>query len=1147
MATGHPSAAPPLHAKPARPVLASRTSSGVLESMRARLQRSKSSQSSVSTLVDSPTSEHPPSPSASAAPPSFAAVHKLVDAIAAHPPPAGSDGLSNVMAKAPADAAPTSTFVASLWHQAKAGKLPTDAATVIQALETGVEGAVDDREMLLEKVVTLLQGLPNDSPIQKPVTDHLIQMLWDELHAEGPRAFAGPQYRSADGSGNSLTQPSLGAAGTPYARTVPPCHPKMPNPPDAGVVFDALLRRHEFRPHPSGISSLLFAFATLITHDAFSTNAKDPSINDTSSYLDLSPIYGVNQSEQDTVRAYSLGRLHPDAVASSRIFFQPPSVVALAVIFSRNHNFIADKLFEINESGRYKPEDDLDMAQQVEQDNDIFQRARLVNCGWFLGIIVNDYIRTILNVNTTESTWSLMPTVDIATSPVGHAPRGTGNCSSAEFSILYRWHAAISEKDERWVEELMKSVSGGKSVDEMTRGDFMKAAKALKDKAGPDPLKWHTTGLKRNESGSFNDDDLARVLAEAVDEPAGAFGARHVPAVMRIIDTLGIDASRRDWAVCTMNEFRRFLHLKPFEMFEEWNSDRDVAATARHLYGHPDNLELFPGLHAEEAKPSQAGSGLAVGYTISRAILSDATALVRGDRFFTTDFNAATLTSWGYQDVQGDPEGGSYGGLIGRLLIRNLPRNYTARSTYALFPFSTPTTIQRILTKNGVADKYDLRSPTTIPPVHGIFSYKACLEILAAPADFGVVYSPAIKACSNSYGYMLTEDNVDSHRRDRSLQAHALFAPGWQDRLAAFYRTKTASLLESASWTYDGGRTRTVDVVRDVTNLVSVYWCSHQFGMPLKTSENPHGVFTPAELYLILSAFFISVFMNFAADAGFKLGEAAKEAAPALLSLIRMRLRQVKGIPTFLDDFARDIQDRLLGKDVQAIVLGKEAHAYYERLLSSKDVPIDKLESSVQSTMTASVSNQGQASAHVINFFLDDANAVHKAELVRLCLLDTSEADKEILAYVTEALRLDPQVPLIPRVANRDMTIQDGAREVKVRKGDSVYPSMLSAGMDSSVFPNPHTFDPTRDPSLYRLFGSGMHTCLGAPIVNISLVEMVKQVFRLKNVRRAPGKAGELVRFHQKLGGTPCPVYLSENQGLWPLPVSLSIVYDGDE
>lgn len=54
-----------------------------------------------------------------------------------------------------------------------------------------------------------------------------------------------------------------------------------------------------------------------------------------------------------------------------------------------NHNFIADKLFSINESGRYKPENELDDASRKWQDNDLFQRARLVNCGWFLGVVVS--------------------------------------------------------------------------------------------------------------------------------------------------------------------------------------------------------------------------------------------------------------------------------------------------------------------------------------------------------------------------------------------------------------------------------------------------------------------------------------------------------------------------------------------------------------------------------------------------------------------------------------------------------------------------------------------------------------------------------------------------------------------------------------
>jgi len=41
------------------------------------------------------------------------------------------------------------------------------------------------------------------------------------------------------------------------------------------------------------------------------------------------------------------------------------------------------------------------------------------------------------------------------------------------------------------------------------------------------------------------------------------------------------------------------------------------------------------------------GSGLCPGFTTSFTILSDAVALVRGDRFYTIDYNAKSLTSFG--------------------------------------------------------------------------------------------------------------------------------------------------------------------------------------------------------------------------------------------------------------------------------------------------------------------------------------------------------------------------------------------------------------------------------------------------------------------------------------------------------------------
>lgn len=58
----------------------------------------------------------------------------------------------------------------------------------------------------------------------------------------------GPEYafRTADGSNNNPDCPNMGKAGTPYARSVQQAGPLPLNQlPDAGLVFDTLLRRDE--------------------------------------------------------------------------------------------------------------------------------------------------------------------------------------------------------------------------------------------------------------------------------------------------------------------------------------------------------------------------------------------------------------------------------------------------------------------------------------------------------------------------------------------------------------------------------------------------------------------------------------------------------------------------------------------------------------------------------------------------------------------------------------------------------------------------------------------------------------------------------------------------------------------------------------
>ena len=85
---------------------------------------------------------------------------------------------------------------------------------------------------------------------------------------------------------------------------------------------------------------MTFAFASLVTHSLFRTVPGNQTVNGTSSYLDLSPLYGTNQNEQDMVRNKEEGRglLWNDAFAEDRLVLVPPAASALLVVFSRNHN-----------------------------------------------------------------------------------------------------------------------------------------------------------------------------------------------------------------------------------------------------------------------------------------------------------------------------------------------------------------------------------------------------------------------------------------------------------------------------------------------------------------------------------------------------------------------------------------------------------------------------------------------------------------------------------------------------------------------------------------------------------------------------------------------------------------------------------------
>ncbi|MGW1895283.1 cytochrome P450 [Streptomyces sp. NPDC002004] len=100
---------------------------------------------------------------------------------------------------------------------------------------------------------------------------------------------------------------------------------------------------------------------------------------------------------------------------------------------------------------------------------------------------------------------------------------------------------------------------------------------------------------------------------------------------------------------------------------------------------------------------------------------------------------------------------------------------------------------------------------------------------------------------------------------------------------------------------------------------------------------------------------------------------------------------------------------------------------------------------------------------------------------------------------VEELLRFEPPVQIIPRRgALTDIEIGD----LTIPKGSTIALVLASGNRDPLRFPDPDRFDPDRPDIEHLGFGSGVHSCFGAPLARleaqIALTELVR---RLDNAR----------------------------------------------
>jgi hypothetical protein len=564
-------------------------------------------------------------------------------------------------------------------------------------------------------------------------------------------------------------------------------------------------------------------------------------------------------------------------------------------MFNRFHNHVATTLADINEGGRFtKPAADLPedkaAAAWKAYDEELFQTARLVTSGLYINITLIDYVRNIINLNRADTTWTLDPRQEmgVAVGTKEGSEAGVGNVVSAEFNLCYRWHSCISEMDDQWIQDFYKQLLGDDFDGTVDMRKLMVALKAFEASVPADPAERTFGGFKRGADGRFNDDELIDALATAIEQPGGAFGGRNVPRIMKPVEMLGIMRGRK-WNLAGLNEFRKHFGLKGYETFEDINSDPAIADALRNLYQHPDNVELYPGIVAEEAKtPMVPGVGIAPTYTISRVVLSDAVALVRGDRFYTIDYHPGNLTNWGYKEVDYDLNV-NHGCVFYKLFIRAFPNHFKGDSVYAHYPMVIPSENKKILRNLKRDHLFSFDRPAFTSPRVDITSYGAADYVLTSQDKYKVDWSGLAYLMGDGGSRFMLAGDSPLHAEQRKCMGALLYKDGWRASVKAFYSMIAERLLSEKSYKVVG-KTH-VDLVRDVGNLAHTHFVARMFSLPLKTRENPKGIFSEQELYKALAVIFVCVFFDIDPAKSFPLRQTAKQVTEKLGAIVEMNVK----------------------------------------------------------------------------------------------------------------------------------------------------------------------------------------------------------------------------------------------------------------
>jgi hypothetical protein len=488
----------------------------------------------------------------------------------------------------------------------------------------------------------------------------------------GPRSLV----RATDGTGNDLTNPTMGAAGARFGRNVPPdeTYPTDVLSPNPRLVSQELLTRDRFLPATS-LNLMAASWLQFEVHDWFSHGTNDPNdpwqveltaddpwpdhpmqiqrtARDTSTtdggpptykntethWWDASQVYGSTPEMQHLIRTHVGGKVL--LTSEGLVPFDPATMRDLAgvngnwwiglamlhTLFMREHNSICEALAS---------------SYPAWSDDELFEHARLINAAlmakihtveWTPSLLGDPIMQTGMRVNW----WGLMgerfarrfgrisTSEEISGIPGSNANHhGAPYAMTEEFVAVYRMHPLLPD------DFSFRATTDNHAIEDR---DFSQVAgvhtrEVLDAVSMPDLF--YSFGT--SHPGAIVLHNYPKFL-QRFEKPDGS-----------LIDLASTDILRsRERGVPRYNEFRRRFHLKPAAAFEAFSDDPAVVAKLRSIYRDPEEVDLMIGLYAETPP-----AGFAFSDTAFRVFILMASRRLKSDRFFTYDYRPEVYTKQG--------------------------------------------------------------------------------------------------------------------------------------------------------------------------------------------------------------------------------------------------------------------------------------------------------------------------------------------------------------------------------------------------------------------------------------------------------------------------------------------------------------------